>query len=158
MNPPTPRRPSGTIKDLASALNLSTKQIQNLLKQGMPETIAEALAWRNKQSEGADGDSSASELRRQKILLTAQHVRLSTVKADTESGKLLAVRDVIDTICSVIHRTKAEFLKLPNDLPPRLTGLDEIGIRKILRNEIHAILGRLSENLLEPYPQNESTS
>jgi hypothetical protein len=158
MNPPKSRRPSGTIKDLASALSLSTKQIQNLLKQGMPETIPEALAWRDKQSEGADGDSSASELRRQKILLTAQHVRLATVKADTESGRLMPIREVIDTVCQVIHQTKSEFIRLQEELPPRLSGLSEPKMRAIIRAEIYSILDRLSKNLLTKYQNDEPTS
>jgi hypothetical protein len=158
MNPPKSRRPPRTIKNLASALCLSTKQIQNLLKQGMPETIPEALAWRDMKTNGTDGDTSAAELRRQKILLTAQHVRLATVKADTESGKLLAVRDVVETVCAVIHQTKSEFIRLQEELPPRLSGLSEPKMRAIIRAEIYSILDRLSKNLLTKYQNDESTN
>jgi hypothetical protein len=149
----SPRRPAGSIKALAEALNITTRQVHNQLLAGMPDDVETALAWRGAgiASGDAGGEYSPEALRKQKILLTAQHVRLATVKADMESGKLIKLSNVLEGIRQAVNQTRSAFLRMPFELPARLAGLDEVAIKKLLRAEIHNTLEELSQNLNYPY-------
>ena len=74
-----------------------------------------------------------------KALKIAAQVRLA-------ARELLPANEVRERIIHCVSAVRSEFLKIPSELPPRLSGLSESKMQKILRDEIHAILTRLSDD------------
>jgi hypothetical protein len=144
MNDKKKNRPKGTIVALSEALGVTAMQIHNLIKQGMPDDVEGALKWRGIDPSG-EMENSPEALRKQKILLTAQHVRLATVKADMESGKLLDRAKCKEAYIQAWTNVRQRLLRMAeNEMPPRLAGMDEIKIKKLLRAEILEIMESIS--------------
>ncbi len=68
------------------------------------------------------------------------------------SGELVESARVHQDILAMVSQAKGEFLKMANDLPPRLAGLDEPRIFKIIREEMIGVLTRLSDESTTAFP------
>jgi len=139
---------------LASAIGVSRRRIRQLIASGMPtSTLAAALAWRKAETVS----DSADELRRARIaLVKSQRERIEIENARLR-GELAPMGKVCEIILQCVSCTRAELLKLTSELPPRLAGLDEVGMQRILRDEIHGVLARLSDSSAEMFEAHEST-
>ena len=138
---PTPTRPP-SVAELAAALEVSNRRIGQLKKSGLPtDSLEAALAWRQAQAT----TSSAEQLRQERVKL----VRSQRAKIDLDNR--IRNRDVIPSgevkegILRVVGTLKNSLYKLTNDVPPRLSGLDESDIQEILRVEIDRMLTALSD-------------
>lgn len=153
------KRPNGTITRLSEALGVTPRRVSSLLADGMPETIAEAMAFRGMASDNSEpvSDDSPAELRRRRIaLLTRQEEKLA-VEIAVRKGKLIDRGEVFAASLYYHSKAKAQLLTLPNSLPGRLAGLSEAHMSKVIRDAIIEILTDLSEasTPYEPLPSDE---
>ncbi len=139
---PTPTRPP-SVAELAAALEVSNRRIGQLKKSGLPtDSLEAALAWRQAQAT----TSSAEQLRQERVKL----VRSQRAKIDLDNRirnrDVIPIGEVKEGTIRTYTAVKNAFQKFAEDLPPRLSGLEPEGIQQILRDEIHAILSRLSDS------------
>lgn len=134
-------RPSGSIKALAAALGVTERRISQLLALGMPEEPAAAIEWKAARE---SGDDSATALRRERIELVREQKRKIRLENAKASGDLIDVGAVQASATRVYGVVRGELLKLPGDVAPRIEGLAAAQIQALLRDEIVAILERLS--------------
>lgn len=73
------------------------------------------------------------------------------LRVQRESRELVPVGEVRQSMTRVTSAARAEILKLAADMPPRLEGLDAAAMQKILRDAIHEILTRLSDETSKLY-------
>jgi len=139
---------------LASAIGVSRRRIRQLIADGMPTTTLEAaLVWRKAETVS----DSADELRRARIaLVKSQRERIEIENAKLR-GELIPISQMMQDILTAVSAIRAEFLKLESELPPRLEGLPPQAMQRILRTEIHGILGRLSDESMALFEAHEST-
>jgi hypothetical protein len=149
----TPKRKNGAIVALTTGLNITPSHVHKLLKLGMPDTVPEAQAWR---SARAAGDDSAQTLRRERILLVREQREKIAVENQLRAGELIDLNEFGKTLFRVTFEAKMGFMKLSNDLPPRLEGQTAATICKIMRAEIIAVLRDLSDGFMKAYPDCES--
>ena len=136
-----PTRQPGTLDPLAAALKVSKRRVSQLLAEGMPSDPAAALKWRE---EKQSGDGSPEELRRQRIELVREQRRKLKLENEVRAGHLVSAASVQASATNVAATARNRLLKSANDLPPRLAGLGEVAILKILRAEYLEILTDLS--------------
>jgi len=131
------------VAELAAALEVSNRRIGQLKKSGLPtDSLEAALAWRQAQAT----TSSAEQLRQERVKL----VRSQRAKIDLDNRirnrDVIPIGEVKEGTIRTYTAVKNAFQKFAEDLPPRLSGLEPEGIQQILRDEIHAILSRLSDS------------
>lgn len=61
------------------------------------------------------------------------------------SGDLVPVGEVKENIVKIVSSARGELLKMAADLPPRLEGMPTGKVQKIIRDEVIAVLTRLSD-------------
>lgn len=143
--------PAPTIADLAAALKLSARRIRQLRDAGMPtNSVPAALEWRKSNSPASCSDS-AERLRLERIAL----VKEQRISREIENAKLrrelVSAGEVQQDIARVCSAARDQFLKLSNDLPPRLLGLSEAKMSVIIRAAVIDVLTRLSDETSELY-------
>jgi phage terminase Nu1 subunit (DNA packaging protein) len=135
--------------EIATALNITVRRVSQLKTEGMPaNSIQAAIAWRaQKQS----GDCTAEALRAERIrLLRAQAERHET-ENEVRRGQLLELGDVKADCLIVCSRARDRFLKMSNDLPPRLEGLSANKLAKVLHDEVVQTLENLCRDFAKLY-------
>jgi phage terminase Nu1 subunit (DNA packaging protein) len=137
------RRAPGTVKTLATGLNLSRRRTHALLAAGMPEALSEAKKWM-KARNTTGGPDSPEALRAERILL----VRAQKVRAETENrrlaGELVEAAAAQASATAVCAATRSAMMMLTHSLPPQLVGLSEVKISRVLRTEFVRILSDMS--------------
>jgi hypothetical protein len=94
---------------------------------------------------------SAQDIDTVKILKEKVMALKGVVAVQVETRELISIGEVKEDIIKCVSASRAEFLKLSSDLPPKLAGLDEAMIESVVRDEVNAILSRLSASFLEIY-------
>jgi hypothetical protein len=153
-----PRRKPGTLKPLADALGVSTRQISTLLAEGCPENPTDALTWygmKQATNQPSDADSPAA-LRRKRIAYLDEQTRLLQFQIKQKEGELVEVSKVREVALAVSSVARSKFLKLPHELPSRLSGLPETKMLPIIRDAIVEILNELSEESLQAFENHEA--
>jgi phage terminase Nu1 subunit (DNA packaging protein) len=112
------------------------------------DSLEAALQWR----EEKDSGDSAERLRLARIQLVTEQTERVKIENRVRAGELVEVGYVHGEILRMVGQAKSEFLKLANDLPPRLAGLDEPRISRVIRDEVVAILTRLSDESTGEFP------
>jgi hypothetical protein len=83
--------------------------------------------------------------------------KLKGLKSVTEirvkSGELIPRGKAREDVTRCLGATRAELMKLPNDYAGRLAGLTEAKIQKALREAIHEIMQRLSDDARKLFPE-----
>ena len=69
------------------------------------------------------------------------------VSVQQETRQLVPTSEVREEIVRCVSITRAELMKITSDLPPRISGLSEGAIQKILSEEIRSILTNLSSEV-----------
>ena len=155
--PNPPRRKSGTVKALADALGLTTRQISTLLAEGCPENPTDALTWYGLKNAASNDDDSPAALRRRRIkYLDSQNQLLQSQLAERER-RLIPVEDVRETALRCYSVSKARFLRLSHELPSRISGLDESRCYKIIYDAVVEVLTELSDDSLKLFENHEKT-
>ena len=93
----------------------------------------------------------ATDIDAVKILSEKLRGLQTALKIQRESRELVPVGEVRAAMTRVTSAARAEILKLAADMPPRLEGLDAAAMQKILRDAIHEILTRLSDETSKLY-------
>lgn len=140
--PNTSKRQNGAIVALAAGLNITAGHCHKLIKGGMPPTLPEALQWRLNRS---SGDDTAQALRRERIALVREQKTKCKIDNEIRIREMIPSGEVKEGILRVVGTLKNSLYKLTNDVPPRLSGLDESDIQEILRVEIDRMLTALSD-------------
>jgi hypothetical protein len=137
-NPPAP-----TIKSIADALGVSTRRVGQLRQAGMPVTsIQAAQDYRNKKP--PEGMISTDELRAARYhLIKSQRERID-LENRLRSGELTLSSEAYASGLALGAAMKAAFLRLLNDLPPRLEGCTAIAIFQTMKGEFHRLLADMS--------------
>lgn len=139
--PHPPKRPDGTLNALTKALGIGKRRVSVLLSEGMPDTPAEALQWR----EHRENNSSVEELRRQRILLIQEQRKRAEIENAEREGRLIDAGQAQASANRCFSAARGEFMKLTNDLPGALVGLDAPQMQAVIREHIIEILTRLSD-------------
>jgi phage terminase Nu1 subunit (DNA packaging protein) len=135
--------------ELAEALGVSVRRVGQLKSEKMPcDSIPAALAWRqNKQA----GDNTAEALRGERIrLLKAQAERHETENL-VRRKQLLEIGDVRADCLIVCGKARDRFLKMSNNLPPKLSGLATEKIAEIIHLEVVQTLENLCRDFAKLY-------
>ncbi|MCX6880710.1 MAG: hypothetical protein NTW21_43925 [Verrucomicrobia bacterium] len=126
---PTPPPPP-TTAELAAALGVSTRRISQLKKLGLPTgSIGAALEWR-KANHSTD---SAETLRQERIKLVQEQRQKIALENSVRRKELVDVATVEEGTAAIGSVLKAAFLKMQNDLPPILEGLEAAEIKIALK-------------------------
>jgi len=142
MSKPKSKNPP-SLETLSKALGVTVRRVSQLKRAGMPcETIEAAVGW--KQAQSGSADFSVENLRKERLLLVRSQRAKIDLENDVRRGQLIEIDSVRADTIGVVSAARNSFLRLTNDLPPRLTGLDEIGICQVLRDEFHEVLVQLS--------------
>ena len=139
-----------TNKELAEALGVSVRRIGQLRsEEGMPcDSIPAALAWRQNK---LAGDNTTEALRSQRIRLVAAQATRHETENLVRRGDLLEKGDVQRDCVTVCSRARDRFLKMSNDLPPKLSGLPTEKIAAIIHEEVVATLENLCRDFARLY-------
>jgi hypothetical protein len=150
---PQPKATPPTQAELAAAMHITARRVRQLIVDGMPShSLEAALAWRKAESTS----DSAEALRRARIkLVEAQREKVEIENARL-SRELLPEKEVREKIIRVVSAIRSEFTKLPSELPPRISGLAETAIQRVLRDEIYAVLDRLSSETIAIFEATEN--
>jgi hypothetical protein len=151
-------RAKGSVKQLADKLNLSSRQIGNLLKEGMPLDPELAAAWygmKQATNQPSDDDSPGA-LRRKRIAYLDEQTRLLQFQIKQKEGELVEVSKVREVALAVSSVARSKFLKLPHELPSQLSGLPETKMLPIIRDAIVEILNELSDESLQAFENHEA--
>jgi hypothetical protein len=99
--------------------------------------------------------SSADDMASVKI----SHEKLKALKIAAQvrlaARELLPEKEVREKIIRVVAAIRSEFTKLPSELPPRISGLPEPAIQRVLRDEIYGVLERLSDETIAIFEATE---
>ncbi len=140
--PNTSKRQNGAIVALAAGLNITSGHCHKLIKSGMPADLEAARQWRLNRT---SGDDSAQALRRERIALVREQKTKFRLDNELRLKTLIPEGEVKEGIVRSFGALKNALYKLTNDVPPRLSGLDESDIQGILRVEIDRMLTALSD-------------
>ena len=137
----TTRRPAGTLDALSKALKLTKRQIGTLLLQGMPDTVTEAVAWR----QAEHSSDSAEQLRRERILLIRQQRLRVEVENARVKGELIP-RDAVKLSDTKIGCAVRAFSKaVENELPALCLGLGLERSRPLVRSRMRELQELLAD-------------
>ena len=106
------------------------------------------MAWRQNK---LAGDSSTEALRTERIRLVRAQAERHEVENEVRRGELLEKGDVQRDCITVCSRARDRFLKLSNDLPPRLMGLTENQVAQIIHDEVTETLENLCRDFTKLY-------
>jgi hypothetical protein len=165
--------PKRTYKDLEQLHGVTRDQLNAAKAQGVniwnDEEAAEYLGSRRARikpgTKISDDESAAAQTLEQienairsaqdidtvKILKEKVMALKGVVAVQVETRELISIGEVKEDIIKCVSASRAEFLKLSSDLPPKLAGLEEAAIESVVRDEVNAILGRLSASFHEIY-------
>ena len=145
MTKTTPKPPGPTIKSIADALGVSPRRVSQLRQLGMPVTSVEA-AWKWRSRKSSEGEISPDQLRAARYkLLESQRERID-LENKLRAGELMPVQECYEGAVILGSGMKAAFLRLLNDLPPRLEGCTAGEIFRIMKVEFHRLLRDASES------------
>jgi hypothetical protein len=139
------RRPAGTLNALSKALRLTKRQIGTLLLQGMPDTPAEAIAWRKAEH----SSDSAEQLRRERILLIReqrQRVELENQRVRNEVVSIAEVK-LSDTQIGCAVAAFAKSIEV--ELPALCLGLPLERSRPLVRARLRELQTMLADKFSE---------
>jgi hypothetical protein len=142
----------------SKGINLwNDKETAKYLKSRRPrikpntEIIAEESATAQTLEEIENAIRKARNIDDVKILKEKAMALKNIVAVQVETRELISIGEVKEDIIKCVSASRAEFLKLSSDLPPKLAGLEEAEIESVVRDEVNAILSRLSASFLEIY-------
>ena len=135
--------------ELATALGVSVRRVGQLKAENMPcDSIAAALAWREQQQHG---DNTTEQLRAERIRLVRAQAERHETENEVRRGELLPIGEVRADCITVCSRARDRFLKMSNDLPPRLEGLTADRIAAIIHDEVVQTLENLCRDFQRLY-------
>ena len=138
-----------TQKQIAEALQISPRRVSQLILDGMPvDSIEAAQRWRQ---DRLAKDNTAEALRAERILLIRAQRHRAEIENDVRSGELLEIGEVRADCITVCSRARDRFLKLSNDLPPKLEGLSADRIAQIVHDEVTETLTNLCRDFQRLY-------
>ena len=141
-----------TQKKIAQALQISTRRVTQLVKDGMPfDSIESAQKWR---AEKAQGDSTVEALRAERIRLLRAQAERHEQENLVRSGQLLELGQVKNDCLIVCGKARDRFLSMSNELPPKLTGLATEKIAEIIHIEVTITLEALCRDFTRLYSSN----
>jgi hypothetical protein len=73
------------------------------------------------------------------------------VQVRTETKELIPVGEARQSMTRCVSAARGELLKMSSDLPPRLAGLGEAQIQKVIREAVVEVLTRLADETNELY-------
>jgi hypothetical protein len=112
------------------------------------DCIQSAVAWRQANSACSD---SAERLRLERIALVKEQRISREIENARLRRELVPAGEVQADIARVCSAARDQFLKLSNDLPPRLLGLSEAKMSVVIRSAVIDVLTRLSDETSELY-------
>ena len=136
------KRPDGTLNALVDALGVEKRRVSALLKQGMPDDVEGALAWRDEKS---GGDTSAEALRKERILLVRVQREKVTHDLKMAKGDAVDIAEVEDAFSAIGAAIKGAVSRMEADLPPMLEGLPPSKMQTIIRDKCDEILALLED-------------
>jgi hypothetical protein len=78
-------------------------------------------------------------------------IAIKKIEHDRATGDLIPLSLVRENMTRITSAARAELLKLISDLPPRVAGMDEIGIAGAVKELVYEILDNLSNDMHEYY-------
>lgn len=131
-----------SIASVARIFNVSTRQVDNWIKAGMPRTpngnydLGKINQWRtqiHKQENKKPVDSFEIDYRRTKW-------QLAELELGKKRGELVPLSQVIEELGEEIIIIKQKFLAAPSQLAPQLVGLEVHDIEAIIRSKLTEII------------------
>jgi hypothetical protein len=119
-----------------------------------PELAAAWYGMKQATNQPSDDDSPAA-LRRKRIAYLDEQTRLLQFQIKQKEGELVEVSKVTEAALQCHSVTRGRLLRLPHELPSRLSGLPEPKMQKIIHEAIVEILQELSDNSLKLF-ENEN--
>ena len=148
------RRPAGTLTALSKALRLTKRQVSTLLTQGMPDSPAEAIAWR----QAEHSSDSAEELRRERILLVREQRHRVQIENARVRGELLPRVEVESEITGIAMAMQGFLRALEVELPQIVLGLPLERTRGLVKAQVRKLQELLADKTSEfwaSHPQAE---
>jgi hypothetical protein len=137
-NPPAP-----TIKSIADALGITPRRVSQLRQAGMPcDSIEAAQNWRSRKSSA--GEISADQLRAARYRLLEEQRQKAAIDNSERRGELVSAAEAYQGGLVVGASMKIAFLRLLNDLPPRLEGCSAVEIFTQMKAAFHDLLRQAS--------------
>jgi hypothetical protein len=121
-------------------------------KVGTKEDLAAWRAWFN--ANPSAGHYDGKPRRDRETLLCEKleiEIELKRIEREQELKRLIPICDVEESMTRITSAARSELLKLVSDMPPMLAGLDERGVKHMLKIAVYAVLDRLSDSMSEAY-------
>lgn len=134
-----PRRPAGKIETLEKALGVTRGRIHQLLRDGMPDDIPGAMAWR--------AQRQGFELKEARLGVLREQERKLELENRVRVGELIEVNSVFQTSLHIHRQLRMRLTEgVKNSLPPQLEGLPAAKISTVLRQFVDDLLETLAED------------
>lgn len=106
---------------------------------------AKVTAWRLERARhgGQSGGEAESEASAKRRKMTAE-ADLAEMKAAEAAAVLVRADAVVEAVQKDLARVKARLMAIPNRIAPMVVGLDEIGAREMIEQEVYSALQELS--------------
>jgi phage terminase Nu1 subunit (DNA packaging protein) len=147
-------------KQVADLLQLSSRQVANLVERGLPkhghgsrayylwsEVLPFYIAFKEKIAKGSvrpdsGEEPSLTEAQARKYDLEAQR---AAIKLARERGEVVSIADVEKALSQCFGNVRSRLLSIPGKLAPRIAGCrSKPQIKALIENEIHEALSELA--------------
>ena len=154
-----------TTSRLATIFQVNRKSInqwRNEGREGVPEKkngkepLMEWRAWFASNPSAGHYDGKPRKDRESLLCEKLEvEIAIKRIQLAAEERSYLPAHEVRETIIRVVSAIRSEFTKLPSELPPRISGLAETAIQRVLRDEIYGVLDRLSDETIAIFEATE---
>jgi len=148
-----------TSQELAKALKLSTRRVNQLVKESilrrgadgkfnLPEAVDAYYSFKYKSNEKVDYELEHALLEKAKR-------EMAEIELDEHKGKLLYATDVEQAMATMILTCKSRLLSIPSKIAPKVLGQKNLAvIQDVIKTEICQALAELKEM---PAPRDEES-
>ena len=156
-----PRAKSTTtlaLEKIASKCGLKATYLRELHVSGMPlAPLSAALNWLENRPI-TEGDSSAADLRREKIKLTKAQAERADLLLEVDRGKYISRQESNDSDARIAHAVAAMLKRWENEIPALCHGMPlgkALGVYREKSRELQTMLGDLRSEFWALHPERD---
>ena len=160
---PRPKTPTTiALEAIAKQAGFSPAYARELHRdQGMPLELKPALAWLADRPTPGAGDSSAADLRKERIRLCKAQAEKAELELKLRRGELIARDEVKSDFTAIAQAVRAMLMSMETALPPLLYGKALMEMRGVIHKELYRSLTLLSERaeiFWKQHPQGDKSA
>lgn len=141
------RNPDTTLREVAAKVGCTIRALSKYKLEGVDVYDVEAVRKHRESKRTGDVPRAGNDpdIKEEKRRLTKAQADKAELEVRRLRGELVPVAEVREDMLRIGGAVKAAMLRLENDLPPRLHGLEPGAMQVPIRESIDGILAQLSE-------------